>query len=676
MPDENEQKVQEMADSVKAPAEANVGAASALDETMTQVIEKINDAESILVTLSKKPNIDEIAAALGLTLVLDRMGKHVTALYSGEMPDEMKFLEPERTFEKNTNSLQDFIISLNKEKVDHLRYKIEGDFVRVYITPYKTKISADDLEFADGEMNVDLVICMNVMEASDLDAALSEHGRVMHDAGVINVSNSIPGRTLGLEWNDGEASSVSEMIVKLMNKMGQEMSQEIATALLTGIVAETERFSNEKTSPVTMTLASELMKAGADQQLVAAHVMPADKLAAADVTAAAVPEVPAVPEVEPGSIEVNDEVAEPSVEPAAQPVVEPAAAPSVELSPEQQLEQMISASVAPAAAPVMDELAKAVPKVPEVPEAQPEMMPETLAKVVPEVPVEPVAPVVEPVAPVVEPSAEAQLVAAVPTAQVPVDKVYERPADMTDLQNGVVTPVEIEQPKDYGAMMEEALAEEVPGVPAQPEVMPVATPMVGAPEEQSVSDMVNQMVANAQNPVTQAVPAVPAAPEVPATPVEPAMQTAPVMQTVPVEPTAPVVPVAPEPQGGVELPPPPAPPVDMGMPMAEPSLPPVQPPVPEQVVPQPVAQPMEQPMMQPVAQPMVQSMEQPMPQPMAQPAGNVEPQDSSAVLGIPEAPAGVVAPPEPVNPVVVQPGPDPASVPPVQDPGAFKIPGM
>ena len=691
MPDD-EQKVQEITDSVKAPAEPNVGMNNALDETLANVAEKIDDAGSILVTLSKNPSVDEISAALGLTLLLDRMGKHATAIYSGKTPDVIQFLEPERTFETNTDSLQDFIISLNKDKADHLRYKIEGDFVRVYITPYKTKITPEDLEYSEGEVNVDLVICLNVQAVEDLDAALAEHGRIMHDAGVINISNSIPGRIGGLEWNDGDASSVSEMIVKLMDKMGQEMTKDIATALLTGIMAETERFSNEKTSPSTMTLASELMKAGADQQLVAAHVMPEQAAAPAEPVVAE----PAIPEIEPGSIEVKDENI------AIQAASEVSSTP--EITPEQQLEQMISSANAAPTAPVMEELANAVPEVPVTPETSVAsevpvvpVAPETpVAPVAPEAPTvlevpsapeaptapeAPVMPEVQPnnepeaAAPVepmmnanarpeVEPSAEEQLMAAVPTANVPVDEVYEPQSEMTNLQDGVVAPLDIEQPKDYGAMMEEALAEDVPGVnnpaimaapvaPVQPEVQPVAEPMVGAPQEQSVSNMVDQMVANAQ-PYAASEPAASATLVTPVAPVTPVAESAaPVVSTETVaqsrsqpqdaNPVMQAVPVPP--QGGVELPPPPTPPIDISAP-ATPSLPPVQPPAVEQVMQQQTQTPAE------VVQP-VQSV---------QPVEPIQPQDTSAALGIPESPAGVEAPAEPI--------------PPVQDPGAFKIPGM
>ena len=240
---------------------------------LEQVKEKIAAAENILVALSRDPNVDEMAAAIGLTMALDNMGKHATAIYSGATPNALEFLKPEETFEADTNSLQDFIIALNKEKADHLRYKVEGDYVRVYITPYKTTISEKDLEFSHGDFNVDLVIALNIDDVANLDAALSEYGRIMHDATAVNITTGKAGKFAELEWSDPGKSSVSEMLVELLAAMEDaKMSKEVATAFLTGIVAETDRFSNDKTAPETLTVASELMKAGADQKLIADNV--------------------------------------------------------------------------------------------------------------------------------------------------------------------------------------------------------------------------------------------------------------------------------------------------------------------------------------------------------------------------------------------------------------------
>lgn len=264
-----------------APSKLTVAKPQAIglpsDDYVKRIANKIRDAENILVALSRDPSVDELAAALGLALFLDGMQKHTTAIYSGQAPDALKFLQPEGTFETNTDSLQDFIIALSKDKADHLRYKLDGDFVKVYITPYKTTISEADLEFSYGDYNVDLVLALGVPTADDLDEALSEHGRIMHDATTVDITCDAPGKFAEIEWSDTGMSSVSEMVTRLIFDLQDDaeegLDKEIATALLTGIVASTERFSNGRTTSDTMQLASKLMSMGADQQLIAAHVM-------------------------------------------------------------------------------------------------------------------------------------------------------------------------------------------------------------------------------------------------------------------------------------------------------------------------------------------------------------------------------------------------------------------
>jgi hypothetical protein cdivTM_02431 len=287
---------------------AEAGELPALDDISNitnRVVEKIKASENILIALSKNPNIDEISAALGLAMILDTMRKHVTAIFSGQVPNVLQFLKPEETFEKTTNSLQDFIIALSKDKVDHISYKIEGDFVKVYVTPYKATIGQSDLSMSHGDYNVDLVICFNVISGDEIDPALSEYGRIMHDATAINLTVDTPGRFAELEWQDSNVSSISEMIVGLADRLGlASFSEQVATALLTGIVASTDHFSNPRTSSNTMSIASKLMSYGANQQLISSQIMEKIKTPA-DPAAPVTPAVPATPAVTVGSAPVE-----------------------------------------------------------------------------------------------------------------------------------------------------------------------------------------------------------------------------------------------------------------------------------------------------------------------------------------------------------------------------------
>lgn len=241
-----------------------------MDNQKQQVVERLQQANNILVTVSSNPSVDQLSACIGLTLALNKMGKHATAVFSGQIPSTIEFLQPEHTIEKNTDSLRDFIIALDKSKADKLRYKVEDRMVKIFITPYRTSISDKDLDFSQGDFNVDVVLALGVHVQAELDQAITSHGRILHDATVMSV-NTKPGAELGsVNWIDAGVSSLSELSVQIIDNLDKSlMDGQIATAFLTGIVAETERFSNNKTSPQTMSISAELMSAGANQQLVA-----------------------------------------------------------------------------------------------------------------------------------------------------------------------------------------------------------------------------------------------------------------------------------------------------------------------------------------------------------------------------------------------------------------------
>ncbi|MFZ3010038.1 MAG: hypothetical protein WA030_03420 [Candidatus Microsaccharimonas sp.] len=243
-----------------------------------QIVEKIKASTNILVTVSNDPSVDALSAAIGLTLLLDKLEKHPTAVFSGATPPAIAFLEPDKVLDDTTDSLRDFIIALDKEKADHLRYKVEGDAVKIFITPYKTTISSDDLEFSQGDFNVELVIALGVDNQDHLDGALEAQGQILHDATIITATAGEQTSTLGgIDWHDTQSSSLSEMIAGLAEALKTDKTKSlldgpIATAFLTGIVAETDRFSNTHTTARVMTVAAQLMAAGADQQLIASKL--------------------------------------------------------------------------------------------------------------------------------------------------------------------------------------------------------------------------------------------------------------------------------------------------------------------------------------------------------------------------------------------------------------------
>ncbi|MCL2038483.1 hypothetical protein FWG86_01075 [Candidatus Saccharibacteria bacterium] len=271
------QNQQNTPQNTQKPANPTIDRPSSAPVSVKEIIDAINNSQNILVALSKDPDIEELTNSLALTLALDAAGKNATAIFSGTMPESIEFLNPDKVFETDTNSLQDFIISLNKEKADHLRYKVDGDFVKIYITPYRTMITEKDLQFTRGDFNVDLVLALDVKSPDDFDAALAQHNKIMHNARVASIvvkTDAQAAQKFGdIIWQ-AETGTLTEAATSIIESLNEkrEINPEVATALLAGLVFVSDRFSNAKTSPSVMNLAARLMSVGADQRSVMEHL--------------------------------------------------------------------------------------------------------------------------------------------------------------------------------------------------------------------------------------------------------------------------------------------------------------------------------------------------------------------------------------------------------------------
>ena len=491
------------------------------DGIISEVANKIAESQNILIALSSDPSVDELAAAIGLSLYLDKLGKRATAIYSGSTPNALEFLKPEETFESTADALQDFVIALNKEKADHLRYKLDGDYVKIYITPYKERIAEEDLDYSYGDFNIDLVLALDVANGIDLDSALREHGRIMHDAVIVNITTGKPGKLGEIEWSDKNASSVSEMVAKLLYGIKSDISieKDEATAFLTGIVAATNSFSNASTTSETMKISAQLMESGADQQLIAKNITSETEN---EILSYASVSKKKPSDADPTALDIKHEGEEPSEEPAEFETIVPEeseAEPAPAEAPvEAPTEAPAEAPEEPKADSMMDDLKAA--------EASLATAGDVATPVIAEEPIriegqpEDQLPPVEAPSPVIS-TPDASTMA---TSEPPENPEMGQSEMVIAPSDDFSTEVE-EGDNKYGQMLEDALAES--GVSAAP-VAPIVTP----------PELVNT------NPAASFAPPVPTAPEINGVP---------------------EINYMPMPDDGT-LPPPPTPPIDFGAP--------------------------------------------------------------------------------------------------------------
>ena len=255
--------------------------------TKQEVVERVKEADNILIITSGSPRIDQLSACLGLIGILQDLDKNAIFVHSGETTEVIDFLEPDKVIQKDAESLRDFIISFNQSKVDKFRYNQEGNQYNILLTPAQREvITKDDIEFRKGDFNIDLVLALGIESKSNIDPSVSKHSQLIEEIPMVNIVAGKKGSSLEAPyWQEDSASSLGEAIYELSQSLEmKKLPRPVANALLTGIVDQTERYRTKRTKSQTMHVSAELLEMGGDLQLVA------DNLARAGSVPVSIPE--------------------------------------------------------------------------------------------------------------------------------------------------------------------------------------------------------------------------------------------------------------------------------------------------------------------------------------------------------------------------------------------------
>lgn len=186
---------------------------------MNKVITRIGKSERVLILTHENPDGDALGSLLSLGIALRNQGKKADMVCTSEIAKAFKFLP-----------------RIDKVKKDFLL----GDYDLIII------LDCGDLRrtgFADRlkEFSKNKRKIINIDHHSKND---------LHRISAINLI-------------DYKASSASEILYLLLEKMKIEIDKDMATCLLCGIYTDTGVFKHANTSPLVLKISSELLKKGA-----------------------------------------------------------------------------------------------------------------------------------------------------------------------------------------------------------------------------------------------------------------------------------------------------------------------------------------------------------------------------------------------------------------------------
>ena len=239
-----------------------------------QIVELLRASENLVITVSQRPDSDQISAAIGLAEILHKLNKHADVVISGAVPSNLSYLST-GLVKKSFSGIRDFVIDVDTSTVeaDKLRYVPEGKKLRIYVTPFNGNYSADDVDFSYGDYHCDAVIALGVDTQEQMDKQITNQKELLSKTKLVTLNIGDGSGGAGLNWHVATASSICELVMTLLESMQPDiLDADIATSLLTGIISKTDHFTNERTSAKVMNIASQLMAVGAKQTDIIEHL--------------------------------------------------------------------------------------------------------------------------------------------------------------------------------------------------------------------------------------------------------------------------------------------------------------------------------------------------------------------------------------------------------------------
>lgn len=198
-----------------------------------KIIAAIKKSKNILINAHSRPDLDSVSSALSLYQALKTVDRDAILICPDEILPEVSFLKGYKKFKKIDYSSFDF--------------------------------SKYDLFLILDSASAEVVTGNKFQMLPEIEKIIIDHHKTNTRFGQISLI-------------DPKRSAAAELLYLLFKDWKIKIDKNIATALLTGIMGDTGAFEYHNTTPQTLKIAAELMKAGADKDDILLKIFRTKKL--------------------------------------------------------------------------------------------------------------------------------------------------------------------------------------------------------------------------------------------------------------------------------------------------------------------------------------------------------------------------------------------------------------
>jgi len=236
-----------------------------------QIKQLIENKKNILIVFGEPTNGDAIGSAVALALFLEKMGKRIDIISDDfNLPNNFKFLNKAKEIKSGFDFLQKFVISvdINKTGLQELSYDVKDNKLLIFITHKQSFLNRENIRTAQYDFKYDLIFVVDTPDLESLGNIYDNNTELFYQKPIINIDHKSSNENFGqINLIDITHTSTAESIYHLIKEIGPEqINQEIATSLLTGIISKTRSFKSQNIKPQTLNTASELINLGAERE--------------------------------------------------------------------------------------------------------------------------------------------------------------------------------------------------------------------------------------------------------------------------------------------------------------------------------------------------------------------------------------------------------------------------
>lgn len=235
-----------------------------------QAAELLRHSNALLLVSHTDPDGDALGSLLALAAALRKLGKKAVVVNPDQIASTLQFLPGIDQVQTTIPASNETIITIDTAAADigSLGYRKDekSQTMQIVLTLQSGELKSENVSVKTPDAKFDAIVVLDCPDLERIGPLYEQNAKFFYDLPVLNIDHHPGNDHFGtVNWVEPTATATAELLVALLESLGGEtklIDEDSATALLAGIIYDTNSFQNANTTPKALTCAAQLVAAG------------------------------------------------------------------------------------------------------------------------------------------------------------------------------------------------------------------------------------------------------------------------------------------------------------------------------------------------------------------------------------------------------------------------------